>query len=62
MVVVYFEVDRDVFYIKVVMEVYLIGELRVSESYLNIERIIEIVKKVNVDVIYLGYGLLLENS
>ncbi|MCG3411748.1 pyruvate carboxylase [Staphylococcus massiliensis] len=44
-------------------ESYLIGEdLGPAESYLNIERIIEIAKDADVDAIHPGYGFLSENE
>ncbi|UXR72280.1 pyruvate carboxylase [Staphylococcus sp. IVB6238] len=43
-------------------EAYLLGEdLGPAESYLNIERIIQIAKEANVDAIHPGYGFLSEN-
>ncbi|MCY9122561.1 ATP-grasp domain-containing protein, partial [Bacillus inaquosorum] len=59
---VFSEADRDALHTKAATESYLIGESRVSESYLNIERIIETAKKANADAIHPGYGLLSENS
>ncbi|NMD91681.1 MULTISPECIES: pyruvate carboxylase [Staphylococcus] len=44
-------------------ESYLVGkDLGPAESYLNIERIIEIAKRANVDAIHPGYGFLSENE
>ncbi|MGX0140892.1 pyruvate carboxylase [Staphylococcus hominis] len=44
-------------------ESYLVGkDLGPAESYLNIERIIEVAKRVNVDAIHPGYGFLSENE
>ena len=42
-------------------EAYLVGGSRVQESYLNLEKIIEIAKKTNAEAIHPGYGLLSEN-
>lgn len=61
-VAVYSEADKDALHPKAATEAYLIGESRVSESYLNIERIIKTAKKANADAIHPGYGLLSENS
>lgn len=60
-IVVFLEVDWIVKYVFYVDEVYCIGLVVLKESYLNIEKIIEVVKLCYVDVIYLGYGFLLEN-
>lgn len=44
-------------------ESYLVGkDLGPAESYLNIERIIEVAKRANVDAIHTGYGFLSENE
>lgn len=44
-------------------ESYLVGEdLGPSDSYLNIERIIEVAKRAEVDAIHPGYGFLSENE
>ena len=44
-------------------ESYLVGsDLGPAESYLNIERIIEVAKRAGVDAIHPGYGFLSENE
>ncbi|HHQ7200529.1 TPA: pyruvate carboxylase [Staphylococcus aureus] len=44
-------------------ESYLVGsDLGPAESYLNIERIIDVAKQANVDAIHPGYGFLSENE
>ncbi|MGT0299216.1 biotin carboxylase N-terminal domain-containing protein [Staphylococcus aureus] len=44
-------------------ESYLVGsDLGPAESYLNIERIIDVTKQANVDAIHPGYGFLSENE
>ena len=44
-------------------ESYLVGsDLGPAESYLNIERIIDVAKRANVDAIHPGYGFLSENE
>ncbi|QPA32665.1 acetyl-CoA carboxylase biotin carboxylase subunit [Thermaerobacillus caldiproteolyticus] len=60
-VAVYSEADADSLHVKWADEAYLIGKPRVSESYLNIEKIIEVAKKTKVEAIHPGYGLLSEN-
>ncbi|KGA98584.1 biotin carboxylase [Alkalihalobacillus alcalophilus ATCC 27647 = CGMCC 1.3604] len=61
-VAVYSEADSDSPFVKEADEAYLLGGSRVSESYLNIDKIIEIAKKTNVSAIHPGYGLLSENA
>ncbi|MDU0416044.1 MULTISPECIES: acetyl-CoA carboxylase biotin carboxylase subunit [Bacillus] len=59
---VYSEADAESLHVKAADEAWLIGKPRVSESYLNIEKIIETAKKAGVCAIHPGYGLLSENS
>ncbi|PAC99085.1 acetyl-CoA carboxylase biotin carboxylase subunit [Bacillus paralicheniformis] len=61
-VAVYSEADAESLHVKAADEAWLIGKPRVSESYLNIEKIIETAKKAGVCAIHPGYGLLSENS
>lgn len=59
---VYSEADADALHVKMADEAYLIGGPRVSESYLNIDKIIEIALESKVEAIHPGYGLLSENA
>ena len=43
-------------------EAYYIGEATASESYLNMNKIIETAKSVGADAIHPGYGFLSENE
>lgn len=59
---VYSDADADALHVKMADEAYLIGGPRVSESYLNIDKIIEIALGSKVEAIHPGYGLLSENA
>lgn len=61
-VAVYSEADANAPHVKLACEAYLIGKPRVNESYLNVEKIIEVAKRAKVDAIHPGYGFLSENS
>jgi acetyl-CoA carboxylase, biotin carboxylase subunit len=61
-VAIYSEADREAPYLKLADEAYLIGGPRVNESYLNIDRIIEVAKDSRAEAIHPGYGLLSENE
>ncbi|WP_234998481.1 acetyl-CoA carboxylase biotin carboxylase subunit [Salirhabdus sp. Marseille-P4669] len=61
-VAIYSEADQHAPYVKLADEGYLVGGPRVHESYLQIERIIEIAKQTKVEAVHPGYGLLSENE
>lgn len=61
-VAVYSEADRNARHVQYADESYLVGGSRVIESYLNMNKIIEIAKQSNAEAIHPGYGLLSENA
>ena len=61
-VAIYSEADLNSPHVKMADESYLIGPSRVNESYLKMEKIIEVALETNVDAIHPGYGLLSENT
>lgn len=61
-VAVYSEADRDSLHVKYADYAYPIGPPPSVESYLSIDRIIEVAKKTGADAIHPGYGFLAENS
>ncbi|RLL46813.1 acetyl-CoA carboxylase biotin carboxylase subunit [Oceanobacillus piezotolerans] len=60
-VAIYSEADKDAPHVSHADEAYLIGKPRVNESYLNIEKIIEVAKESRAEAVHPGYGLLSEN-
>lgn len=60
-VAIYSEADKEAPHVKQADESFLVGGPRVNESYLNINKIIEIALESNVEAIHPGYGLLSEN-
>lgn len=60
-VAVYSEVDRDALHVELSDEAYCIGKQELSETYLNIEKIIQVALKSGSDAIHPGYGFLAEN-
>lgn len=61
-VAVYSEADQNAPYVSMADEAYLLGGPKVNESYLHVEKILEIAKKANCDSIHPGYGFLSENA
>ena len=61
-VAIYSEADRTSLHVRYAHEAYYVGKAPSSESYLNIEKIIEIAKLSNADAIHPGYGFLSENA
>jgi acetyl-CoA carboxylase biotin carboxylase subunit len=61
-VVVFSDVDRTAFHVRMADEAYHIGPAPSSQSYLVHERIIEAAKKSKADAIHPGYGFLAENA
>lgn len=61
-VAVYSEADRKAMHVRYADEAYYIGPSPSSESYLNIDRIIEVALKSKADAIHPGYGFLSENG
>lgn len=61
-VAVYSDADKDSLFVKQADESYHIGGSQPAESYLDINKIINIAKKTKADAIHPGYGFLSENA
>jgi len=61
-VAVYSEADRTSLHVRYAHEAHYIGKAPSNESYLNVDKILDVAKKCKADAIHPGYGFLSENA
>jgi len=60
-IAIYSEIDRKALHVRLADEAYFVGPSPATQSYLNLEKIIDVIKESGAEAVHPGYGFFAEN-